>query len=393
MKATSKGQSYLKLLVIVYAGNFIAPFGAGLFTSIIPAVEKTFSASVEYIALATAIYMFSFGASQAVSGTASDIVGRKPFLLLGFFLFGFGGLLAAAIPDANIFLISRVFQGVGDGIMNPIFLLLFGDNIKEDVRPKAISILVSSVMAGLTFGSYIGGCLGIDWQLAFWAMGIYSLVLFVFAFPFIKNKLPTVTHQQVSVITNIKLVFKSKVAIVVTVVGFALYFTRVGAFTLLSDALGTPKIHLSYYDIGLVFTVAGIASIISGPVAGILDTKIGCIKTTILGLVGLSAAYFSFLHQSFLEYLFLIMFLIGFSHSLIAASLNTMIVKSVKQASGTATSLFFTFMGFAMGVGPVLLLPVYLDFFVQGIGVACALINFSMIALIWKIRTIEQNNR
>ena len=389
MTLTSRDQSYWKLLLVVYAGNFIAPFGAGLFTSIIPAVEKTFSVTVEYIALATALYMFSFGVSQAISGTVSDLVGRKLFLLLGFFLFSFGGIMAAAIPDATIFLISRIFQGVGDGTMNPIFLLLLGDNIDEKIRPKAISILVSATMAGLTFGSYIGGYLGLDWQLAFWSMGIYSLVLLGFATLFIKHRIPAVTYRRNLIINNIKLVFRSKVAIIVTIVGFALYFTRVGAFTLLSDALGTPRINMSYYDIGLVFTVAGVASILSGPIAGVLDTRIGCVKTTILGLFSMSLAYFAFLHQSFIEYIFLVVFLIGFSHSLIASSLNTMIVKSVKQASGTATSLFFTFMGFAMGVGPVLLLPVYQDFFVQGIGFACGFINIVMILLILTIRKTE----
>ena len=390
MKSTSETQSYLKLLVIVYAGNFIAPFGAGLFTSIIPAVERTFSVTVEYIALATALYMFSFGASQAISGTLSDLVGRKPFLLLGFFLFGFGGFLAVAIPNATVFLISRIFQGFGDGTMNPIFLLLLGDNIDEKIRPKAISILVSATMAGLTFGSYIGGYLGLNWQLAFWLMGLYSFILLGLATLFIKQGISIGQSRKRSIINNIKLVFRNKVAIIVTIVGFALYFTRVGSFTLLSDALGTPQINLSYYTIGLVFTMAGVASIISGPIAGILDTRIGCVKTTALGLIIMSFAYFTFLHQSFIEYIFLVMFLIGFSHSLIASSLNTLIVKSVKQASGTAASLFFTFMGFAMGVGPILLLPWYQLFFVQGLGIVCALINFSMLMLILTIRKMPE---
>ena len=111
--------SEIRKNVILVLLLFLNPLGqllTDMYLPAFPAIQNSFNTSTYVVQLSLSIYLFFYGISQFVFGVSSDFLGRKKPLLVGL-LFCFVGLLISILaPNYNLFLIGRVFQGIGVGI-------------------------------------------------------------------------------------------------------------------------------------------------------------------------------------------------------------------------------------------------------------------------------------
>ena len=78
------------LIVLITLAAALGHFGVNVQLPGIVRTAEEFGASVGFVQIGFAIYFTAFACSQLVFGTLSDRVGRRPPLLVGLAVFGFG---------------------------------------------------------------------------------------------------------------------------------------------------------------------------------------------------------------------------------------------------------------------------------------------------------------
>lgn len=114
-------------------------------------------------------YSLGVCAAQPMYGKLSDIYGRKPLLLISYFLLGLGCLISGIGPDMSIVIMGRCISGVGGaGIMT------MGSIIITDIVPRRdLATWRAYINIAMTLGRSLGGPVGgyltdaIGWRWAF----------------------------------------------------------------------------------------------------------------------------------------------------------------------------------------------------------------------------------
>ena len=94
------------------AATFVVTFTSTVFSTATVATAKEFGVSPEVMDLGTAFVLVGYGFGPILWGPVSELIGRKPPLLIGLF-----GLLVFTIPvavahDVQQILLCRFFVGV-----------------------------------------------------------------------------------------------------------------------------------------------------------------------------------------------------------------------------------------------------------------------------------------
>lgn len=380
------------LLILAYLGNLSAPIGTSAFVALIPAFERLFDVDVRILALAVTLYMVMFGVLQLFSGTLSDIFGRKKFIIMGLSFYSFGSFLLVAFPSIFTLILGRTIQGIGDGLMNPVYLAVIGDISTDETRSKFVSVLAALIMFGNALGAYLGGFFGeLLWWVVYLFIGTLSLILIIMYSLFMKESIAYREESKKMVLSthfnSIKQLFRHK-GVQALIVGSFLFFAVRGALlTFLADTLGNPPISYSDYLIGILYAYTNIIALIFGIFSGFIISKITEKYTILLGSALVALPFALFLLPNWLSLLYLTLFIYSAGNIILYAVLNTLAVEIVPELKGSVSSLFnsFLFLGFA--AGPILLLDIYLNFSFTGVSMACLLIAIVNAYILVRIST------
>lgn len=99
------------------------------------------------VGLAMGVYGFTQSLGQIPFGIASDKYGRKPIIVIGLVLFGFGAVIAAVANNITHIIIGRAIQGTG--AISAAITAFIADSTREKYRTKAMAIVGVSI--GITF--------------------------------------------------------------------------------------------------------------------------------------------------------------------------------------------------------------------------------------------------
>ena len=107
------------------------------------------------------IVMGAFLMAEAVGrlwlGALSDIVGRKPLIILGPLVSGVASILVVQAHDPYVMLAVRILDGLGAAAFWPALFAAVGDRTDESNRSTGMSILNVAYMVGLALGPRTGG--------------------------------------------------------------------------------------------------------------------------------------------------------------------------------------------------------------------------------------------
>lgn len=401
------------LLANVMIGTFMAVLDATIVNVGLPKIMASFGVGIDKIEWVLTAYMLALAVMLPTAGWLADKFGYKKIYFWGLFLFTFGSFLCGVSSNENMLIFSRIVQGLGGGVVQPLGMAIVTREFPPEKRGIALGFWTVSAAASVSFGPLIGGYLvdnfswnfifdvnipvGIFGLLAtfviqeeykskkvrkFDTLGFASITLF---FPLLLYALSEGTAQSNSegwsapyilacfAISAIALVLFITTELTVKdplidlkllanhnfgIANIVMFLFGVGVFggifllpLYLQNSLGYTALQS-----GAVFLPVGILQGFVAPMAGILSDKINVKIPIITGLLAFVASFLMFTHLSFLterHTIMLSLYLRGIGMGLIFAPLSSIAISEIpKYEMAQASSLMNTIrqLGGSLGI-------------------------------------------
>jgi len=135
-----------------------------------------------------AVYSLMFAALLLVSGRASDIWGRRLFLVIGVAVFIAASVLAGLADSGPTLIAARLLQGAGAASLLPATLSTLNAIFKGRERAIAFAVWGSTIGGMAAMGPLVGGWLttNASWRWAFWMnipLGLIVIALALWSVP------------------------------------------------------------------------------------------------------------------------------------------------------------------------------------------------------------------
>ncbi len=144
-------------LVVVAAAGFVVWAGFGAVLPYLPLfLQEQAHASVALIGVVAAAYYVGSFLFSSPMGMLSDHVGRKPLLVAGVALYSVSTLLFVTTTKPEWFVLFRLLEGAGAGIVTPAAMAFVADITPEPERGRAYGWLTSAQFGGLVAGPGLG---------------------------------------------------------------------------------------------------------------------------------------------------------------------------------------------------------------------------------------------
>lgn len=166
----------------VMLGTFMAVLDSTIVNVGLPKIMASFGVGLSTIEWVITGYMLAMAAMLPTSGWLADRFGYKKLYFWGLFLFTFGSMLCGISGNETILISSRVIQGLGGGMVQPLGMAIVLREFPIKQRGIALGFWAIAAAASVSFGPLIGGYLvdNYSWQLIFDVnvpIGIIALAL------------------------------------------------------------------------------------------------------------------------------------------------------------------------------------------------------------------------
>ena len=102
-------------------------------------------------------YLLAHAVTTPIFGKLSDVVGRKPIMLVGIGVFFLGSIGCGFAQSMTALIAFRALQGLGAGAVQPTVLTIAGDIYTLRERPRAQGYITSVWAAASVLGPAVGG--------------------------------------------------------------------------------------------------------------------------------------------------------------------------------------------------------------------------------------------
>lgn len=157
------------VLANVMLGTFMAVLDSTIVNVSLPKIMSSFGVGLSTIQWVITAYMLAMAAMLPTSGWLADKFGYKRVYFWGLFLFTLGSLLCGMSNDETTLIMSRVLQGLGAGMIQPLGMAIITREFPPHQRGIALGFWSIAAAASISFGPMIGGYLvdNFSWQLIF----------------------------------------------------------------------------------------------------------------------------------------------------------------------------------------------------------------------------------
>ena len=161
-------------LWLLCLAGFLIVADARIVTPILPAIARDFDTTTGTAGLIATSYLLAYAVFQLAYGPFGDRLGKVRVIRYTLIVFTVGTGLCAAMPDLNSLIAMRAITGVSGAAVVPMALAYLGDTIAYERRQQAISLFLSSLVAGVAISQVLGGLLA---QVASWRSVFIVLAL------------------------------------------------------------------------------------------------------------------------------------------------------------------------------------------------------------------------
>ena len=144
------------LFGITQAG-LVKNFNDGVAWGIFPLYFASQGLELNRIATLVAIYPLVWGTLQLATGWASDILGRKPLIVIGMVLQGVAISLTAAFDSFQVWIVTMAMLGFGTALVYPTLLAAIGDAVPAIDRATSLGVYRFWRDSGFIFGALLAG--------------------------------------------------------------------------------------------------------------------------------------------------------------------------------------------------------------------------------------------
>lgn len=214
----------------------LSSLGLGISLPIVALFALELGAGGFLIGLILALRWLSRLVTDVPAGVLSEKLGRRRLYVVGTALAALSGVMSALAPDAGWLAAARIVEGVGAGMAATVSLALVADLSNKSNRGRMLGQYQAAHRLGLWFGPAIGGVLAVtvDLRAALWAYAILAATAIVPALFVRERATHTATVDIVSTKDSLGALFRSRDMLLISAIGFAIFFTMTGAqFTVL----------------------------------------------------------------------------------------------------------------------------------------------------------------
>ncbi|MBM85221.1 MAG: MFS transporter [Rhodospirillaceae bacterium] len=269
----------IAMCVLIFANQL----GFGAMVPSLPLYAETFGVSATAIGMAIAVYGLARFVTALPSGLISDKWGRRPALAIGGLLSALGNfwsVYAEAYPE---FLIARFVAGAGAGMVVTTGSVVLADITTKERRGRMIAIYQGSFIFAVGVGPLPGGVLAQTYGLLapFWFCAVASLVagsVALFAVGETRH-LAQAKHASGKTLPplyeQIRLLWTNIGFMLVSGIGLINALTRTGGLFNIVPIIGSFKVGLDYYEIGVGLGVGSILGLLAVYPAGMAVDRWG----------------------------------------------------------------------------------------------------------------------
>jgi len=156
--------SFTMGLMSLSIDNLLPAFGA---------IRASFGiADANEMQLIISAYMVAFALMQIVYGPLSDVIGRRPAMMIGLAVYGVGTVIAIVAPSFGVLLAGRAVQGMGAAAIRVLVVAIVRDRYSGREMARVMSLIIMVFIVVPVFAPAIGSLflwLG-GWRLIFISM-------------------------------------------------------------------------------------------------------------------------------------------------------------------------------------------------------------------------------
>ena len=151
----------------------------------LPSIGSELDASLSWLQWTVSAYTVVMASLLMFSGSMADRFGRRRTLVTGLTVFTLASLLCSVAPTVELLVASRVLQGVGASMLNPVAMSIITNTFTDPrERAQAVGVWGAVFGASMALGPIVGGALvsTVGWQSIFLMnlpLGVAAIVLTV----------------------------------------------------------------------------------------------------------------------------------------------------------------------------------------------------------------------
>ena len=145
------------ILPVACIAAFVISLDISFVVLALPSIQQEFGVSLEESSWVINAWPFTFAATVIIGGKVGDIYGRKKALMVGYFVFAVGSLLATIAMNVQVLQVARIIQGLGAALIVPGSLSILAETFKGKNQGLAIGLWGSVGALGLILGPIISG--------------------------------------------------------------------------------------------------------------------------------------------------------------------------------------------------------------------------------------------
>lgn len=201
------------ILFLLSASVGVAMMGLGIVWPLVPIYAVELGASGFQVGLIIAAFNVARTCFNPFSGRLSDRWGRKPFILLGLFLYAVVSVLYVLSTRVESLIFVRLLHGTTSVLVVPVAMALTGDIAPQHRLGRYLGTLNMAIMLGFAAGPALGGVIRDYFGMpsAFYTMGALALLTFFGVAAFIPGGQSQNTPQSSQPVTPLKTLLKHRV--------------------------------------------------------------------------------------------------------------------------------------------------------------------------------------
>jgi len=179
---TAVGPNKWVVAALVSVGIFIALLDTTIVDIVLPHMMASLDADIHGVQWVVIIYFLGSAIAMTAVGWMAEVMGHRNTFLLGTALFIAMSALAGMAPSLPVMLTARLFQGMGEGILIPVGLVILYEAFPETEHGLAMGLYGLSASFAPAVGPTLGGLITehLEWRWVFYInvpIGVVTVVL------------------------------------------------------------------------------------------------------------------------------------------------------------------------------------------------------------------------
>ncbi len=187
MTVMAQTRTPLPILTALAAATLTASLGISVASVLLPALTRSFSATVSEVQWVVLAYLMSVTVAIVSAGRLGDLFGHRSVLISGLFVFIAASVVSATAQHIGVLIAGRAVQGLGGAILIALPMSLARNLVPGKRLGTAMGLLGTTSAVGTALGPSLGGVLLTwgDWRMAFWLLAGFAAVTLLLCVTFI----------------------------------------------------------------------------------------------------------------------------------------------------------------------------------------------------------------